>query len=338
MKCLTTMTNLEFEDIEKVATLPYNWGVLEKKNVLISGGTGFIGSFIVNVLAYRNEHFNSGTHVVTLSRHSHPNFNSVENVVCDINNPIRYDGPIDFIIHLASNTHPSQYSSDPVGTITTNVIGCNNLLKLGVEKKTKRFLLASSVEIYGQGKDEPMKEDCCGYIDCNKARSGYNESKRVCESLCQSYLAQYGIGCVIGRLSRVFGADNKKDTKAIAQFMDKALNGEDIVLKSYGRQRFSYSYVADAASGLLKVLLDGKNGEAYNISEEDEGLTLGEYATFIANLADKKVTYDIQDVKGASNISYAILDTLKIKQIGWSPLFKVSEGLERTYHIYKNRR
>lgn len=116
------------------------------------------------------------------------------------------------IIHLASNTHPKQYAEDPIGTIMTNIYGCDNLLKLAVEKKA-RFLLASSVEIYGQGTAIPMNEEYCGYIDCNLARSGYNEAKRTCEALTQSYRSVFGVNAVIARFARVFGADKKHDTK-----------------------------------------------------------------------------------------------------------------------------
>lgn len=165
---------------------------------------------------------------------------------------------------LASNTHPKQYAEDPIGTIMTNIYGCDNLLKLAVEKKA-RFLLASSVEIYGQGTAIPMNEEYCGYIDCNLARSGYNEAKRTCEALTQSYRSVFGVNAVIARFARVFGADKKHDTKAMSQFMDKAVLGEDIILKSKGQQRYSYCYIADAVSGLLKLLLDGQDGEALSV-------------------------------------------------------------------------
>ena len=326
------MTDLEFEDIEKVATLPYDWKKLNNKVVMISGGTGFIGSFITEVVRYRNERFNSNIKIVSLSRRGGESEEIVEYLRADITKSIAYEGSVDYILHLASNTHPKQYGEDPVGTITTNVIGCDNLLKLAVEKKAT-FLLASSVEIYGQGTEEPMDEKYCGYIDCNIARSGYNEAKRTCEALCQSYKQQYGIEVKIARLARVFGADKKQDTKAMSQFMDKAVTGEDIVLKSKGNQRFSYCYIADAASGILKVLSDGENGEAYNISDEDDGMTLGSYAEYMAELAGKEVVYQIEDDAAASRASYALLDCGKIKSIGWKPLFTVKEGLERTFRI-----
>lgn len=172
----------------------------------------------------------------------------------------------------------------------------------------------------------------------NTARAGYNESKRTCESLCQSYRSQYGVDCVIARFTRTIGADHKKDTKAISQFMEKAVNGEDIVLKSKGNQRYSFCYVADTASGAIKVLLDGISGEAYNISDDDEGITLGQYAEFIAGLAGKKVVYQIEQNDSVSKAVYALMDTKKIKDLGWRPLYTVSGGLRKAYQIYIERK
>lgn len=328
------MTDIELEDIQIVAELPYSWEKLKNKTILISGGTGFIGSFISDIIRYRNEKYGDGIKIVSLSRRGGTSDDTVEYLKTDINTSVRYDAPVDYVLHMASNTHPKQYGEDPVGTITTNVIGCNNLLKLAAEKRAT-FLLTSSVEIYGQGTEIPMNELYSGYIDCNTARAGYNEAKRTCESLCQSYKQQYGIAVKIVRFARVFGADKKLDTKAMSQFMDKAVAGENIVLKSKGNQKFSYCYVTDAASGLLKVLMDGKNGEAYNVSDEDEGLTLGGYAEYMAALAGKCVEFQIENDIAASKSSYALLDCSKLKGLGWKPIYTVREGLERTYKIKK---
>lgn len=323
------------EDIKCVADMDLPWEILNDKTIMISGGTGFIGSFISDVIRYRNEEYNSNTKIVSLSRRGGASDSTVEYLKVDITQTIKYDGNVDFILHLASNTHPKQYGEDPVGTITTNVMGCNNLLKVAVEKNAK-FLLASSVEIYGQGTEAPMDEKYCGYIDCNTSRAGYNEAKRTCEALSQSYKQQYGIEIVIARLARVVGADRKVDTKAMSQFMDKALAGEDIVLKSKGNQKFSYCYVADAVSGIFKILLDGVNGEVYNVSDEDEGITLGGYAEFMAELAGKKVVYQIEDDAAVSRASFALLDITKLKNLGWAPQYTVSDALRRTYQIKKN--
>ena len=323
------------EDIKRVAELPYNWEKLNNKTLLMSGGTGFIGSFICNVISYRNRCFNQNTKIISLSRRGGVNDDTVSYIKQDVSTPFSVSEHVDYVLHLASNTHPKQYAEDPIGTITTNIYGCDNLLRIAKENKAK-FLLASSVEIYGQGTETPMSEDYCGYIDCNTARAGYNESKRVCEALTQSYRAQYKTNAVIARLARIFGADKKADTKAIAQFIDKATAGEDIVLKSNGLQRFSYCYVADAASALLYLLIEGVDGEAYNITEPDEGLTLGGYAEYIASLAEKKVIYRIEDSAAVSKSTYALMDGSKIKALGWYPLFSVKEGLKRTFEIKKN--
>ena len=209
-------------------------------------------------------------------------------------------------------------------------------VNLAKEKHSKRFVLASSCEIYGDGKDEPMDELYCGYINSNTARAGYNESKRVSESLCQSFAQQYGIESCVFRLARVFGADKtKRDTKAMAQFIRNAVEGEDIVLKSKGLQKFSYVYIADAVAGIFKVILDGVTGEAYNISADCDGRNLGQYAEYIASLGGKKVIYDIENNPNASQAMNALLDNSKIKKLGFAPRYSVLEGLERTYKIYK---
>ena len=330
-------TTEEREDIELIATLPYQWDIIKNKTILISGGTGFIGSFLIDVIRYRNEHFASNTHIISMSRHGGVSDDTVTSMVADVTKPIDLKTNVDFVLHLASNTHPKQYASDPIGTILTNIIGCDNLLKLAVDHHATRFLLASSVEIYGEGSIEPMDEYYCGYIDCNNARAGYNESKRTCEALVQAYRDSCGIDAVIIRLARTFGPDAKRDTKAISQFFEKAINDEDIILKSKGNQRYSYIYVADAASGILKVLLDGKNGEAYNVAADYDNHTLKEYAEMIAGFAGRKVVVACEENSSVSKAVNAIMKCDKIKDIGWKSCYTVSNAMERTYKIYKTR-
>lgn len=333
------MTNLELEDIRNVAELSYNWDRLSGKTLLISGGTGFIGSFLCNVIRYRNEHYHQGISVISIAFNQLEDDETVTYLKRDICEPVSIEGPVDYVLHMASNTHPEQYKIDPVGTITGNVFGAYNLLILAKEKRSTRFVLASSCEIYGDGKNEPMDELYCGYINSNTARAGYNEAKRVSESLCQSFAQQYGIESCVFRLARVFGADKtKRDTKAMAQFIRNAVEGKDIVLKSKGLQQYSYVYIADAVSGILKVLLDGKPGEAYNISSDYDGLSLGQYAEFIASLGGKKVVYDIEDNPNASQAQMALLANDKVKSIGYKPQYSVCEGLKRTFEILKDER
>lgn len=112
----------------------------------------------------------------------------------DVKEPLmRKDiGIVDYVLHLASNTHPMQYSTDPIGTISTNVIGLMNMLDFAIDHHATRFIFASSNEIYGEnrGDVEFFDENYCGYINSNTMRAGYPESKRCGETLCQAYKEQ----------------------------------------------------------------------------------------------------------------------------------------------------
>lgn len=331
------MTPLELQDIQIISESDICWEKLKNKSVFVSGGTGFVGGTLIDVLRYRNERYGDNIDIIACSRHKSGTERGVRYIRHDINNPVDASFThLDYILHLASNTHPKQYSEDPVGTITTNVFGAYNLLSLA-KVYGSRFFLASSVEIYGDGNGKPIDENFCGYINCNTSRAGYNESKRVTESLCQSFKQQYGTDCVIARLARIYGADKKNDTKAMSQFISDAVNHRDIVLKSDGKQRYSYLYIVDAITGILKILLEGKSGEAYNIAPDDDGKTLGDYAGFIAGYSGTKAVYDFVGQAGSSNAVYAILDNTKLKEIGWSAKFDVESGLARTIEIFRER-
>lgn len=204
----------------------------------------------------------------------------------DINEPLELNNvnKIDYVVHLASNTHPVAYATDPIGTVTANIIGTNNLLKFAAEHSAERFAFASSNEIYGEnrGDVELFDESYCGYINSNTLRAGYPESKRCGEALCQAYKKQKNLDVVIPRFTRSYGPTMlKTDTKAISQFIKKAVAGENIVLKSAGTQYYSYTYVADAVSGFLTVLLKGESGEAYNIADESSDIMLKDLAKLL---------------------------------------------------------
>ena len=240
------------------------------------------------------------------------------------------------MIHLASNTHPVAYATQPVSTIMTNITGLGNMLEYACNCGASRFAFASSNEIYGEnrGDVELFDEKYCGYIDSNTLRAGYPESKRCGEALCQAYARQYGIDVVIPRFTRSFGPTLlESDTKALSQFLRNAVHHEDIVLKSEGRQYYSYTYVADAVSGLLYVLLLGASGEAYNIADESGDITLRDLASELASIAGTKVVFDLPDATEAAGFSKATkarLSSSKLKKLGWTCRFPLRTGLEHT--------
>lgn len=338
------------EDVARVAALDLPWHQLQDKSILISGATGLIGSFLVDVIMKRNADYSMKCKVYALSRNedkAKERFADflggkwLQFVKYDINEPLRDDdfAAVDYAVHLASNTHPVAYATDPIGTITTNIIGVKNMLDFCTNHQVKRFAFASSNEIYGEnrGDVEMFEEDYCGYINCNTMRAGYPESKRCGEALCQAYIKQDGLDVVIPRFTRSYGPTMlMSDTKAISQFIRKAIAGEDIVLKSEGNQYYSYTYVADAVSGLLTILLKGKNGEAYNIADDSSDIRLKDLAGILADISGKKVVFELPDAvekAGYSKATKARLDGNKIKQLGWNPLYNIRQGLERTVGI-----
>ncbi len=362
-------SRLYMEDIRLVAGCNYKWEMLSGKSVAISGGTGMIGSFIVDVLMYQNEVMGLDTHIYVLGRSEkkawdrfgkYMDCDKLHFVCHDINEQLDIDKFVDlnsmhvgwdaadksqprmdYIIHAASNTHPAAYAGDPIGTISANVLGTKYLFDFAEKAGCKRFVFLSSVEIYGEnnGDTDKFSEDYLGYIDCNTLRAGYPESKRTGEALCQAYIKQRGFDIVIPRLSRVYGPTMlMSDTKAISQFILKGAYGEDIVLKSEGMQLYSYAYVADAASAIIKLMLEGENGQAYNVASDASDLTLRELAETIADYVGKNVVYELPDKAesaGYSKATKALLDCEKIKSTGWRPVYGMKDGLKRTIDILK---
>lgn len=334
------------EDIEYVANLELPWEKLKNKSVLITGASGLIGSFLIDVLMRKNiselncKIYALGRNVDKAKNRFEKYWTSpcFEFVSHDINEPLELNNvnKIDYVVHLASNTHPVAYATDPIGTVTANIIGTNNLLKFAAEHSAERFAFASSDEIYGEnrGDVELFDESYCGYINSNTLRAGYPESKRCGEALCQAYKKQKNLDVVIPRFTRSYGPTMlKTDTKAISQFIKKAVAGENIVLKSAGTQYYSYTYVADAVSGFLTVLLKGESGEAYNIADESSDIMLKDLAKIIADFAGKEVVFELPDETekaGYSKATKARLDGSKLKKLGWNARYDIKQGLVRT--------
>lgn len=325
----------------------FDWSILRNSSLLISGATGMIGSCLIDAIMFRNREYGLNCKVFALSRSREkarsrfvewlgsPFLQILEGDVNQDFTPLLPDR-VDFVLHLASNTHPVAYASDPIGTILTNIVGTKNMLEAAASLGARRFLFASSNEIYGEnrGDKELFDESYLGYIDCNSLRAGYPESKRCGEALCQAYLRQKGLDIVIARLTRSFGPSLlPSDTKAMSQFLRNGANGEDIVLKSKGDQLYSYTYAADAVTGLLTVLLNGEKGEAYNVAEESFDIPLKEIAGIIAEEAGTKVVFNLPDeveAAGFSKATKARLDGSKLRALGWRAQYSLREGIIRT--------
>ncbi|MBN1056562.1 NAD-dependent epimerase/dehydratase family protein [Clostridium botulinum] len=338
------------KDIEDILELPLSWEKLDNKTIFITGATGLIGKAIIDIIMYRNKYKNSNCKIIATSRkisnikEKFTNYIGNENFVpfeYDVNNLLNINERIDYIINSASNTHPKSYANMPIQTILTNILGLNNLLLFASKNKIQRFVEVTTLEVYGKIDtfNTLIKEDDSGYINCNTLRAGYPESKRVAEALCNAYYEEFNLDFVIARPSRCYGPTVlKDDSKATSQFIRKGLANENIILKSLGNQVFSYCYMMDAASGILAILLNGEVGEAYNITDDKSVITLGNLAKEIAKNCGVKVVRDIPEeveAKGFSNSEFSVLDTTKLKNIGWKSYTDIYTGINKTINILK---
>ena len=343
------------EMLEKlIGTFPY-WERLEGKVLYLSGASGMLGGFLTDAVMLRNEAvpLEAQCRVLAVGRDRRlaverfscwlekPGFTFLEQ---DLTQPLHtLPAAPDFWIHAASTTHPVAYATEPVNTILANVLGTRNLLEQAAQTPNSRFLLLSSVEIYGEnrGDTECFDEDYCGYLNCNTLRAGYPEAKRVSEALCQAYIAEKGVDAVIIRLPRCYGPTMRvTDSKAVAQFIQKAVHGEDIVLKSEGNQLYSYAHAFDAVLGILWVLLAGETGQAYNLADERSNIKLKDLAKIAADHAGTKVVFDLPDEterRGYSTASKAQMDSKKLRALGWSAAYDIGTGIRETIDILRQR-
>ena len=328
------------EDIHNVLS-SVNLRRVEGKSFLITGATGLLGTLLTDVLMSLES-----VKVTAVGRSrekakerlgeysGNPNFSFIEQ---DVREPFPEGLHPDFIIPAASNTHPLAYSRFPIETVIINVRGAEHALELA-SRCGATVLYPSTVEVYGNaagGLD--LTEESNGSLNLSNARSCYTESKRVCEALCQSYIAEKGVDVKIVRLSRVFGPTMlPSDSKASSQFISKAAAGEDIVLKSAGIQLFSYTYASDAVAAMLKVLLDGETGTAYNISNRACDVRLKDFAAICAETVGRKVVFDLPseaESKGFSIASRAVMDNSRLLALGFTPMYGIRDAIERTIKI-----
>lgn len=339
--------NEYWQDVKNVVLNIPNIEYLREKSILITGATGLICSAVTELLFYLNSNgfhmkiylagrnkkrieerfyeFKEGTDYLFIE------YDATKTMDIDLN--------ADYIIHGASNANPAIFTEQPVETMLCNLIGLNNLLSLAVEKKYKRVLYISSSEIYGNISEvRPYRETDYGFIDILNMRASYPSSKRAAETMCISYNTEFDLDTVIVRPGHIYGPSiTKTDSRASAEFTRNAVSGEDIIMKSEGRQLRSYCYSLDCASAILTVLINGEKNNAYNISNKNSVCTISDIADALANCVGKKVIFmnpTHKEQQGYNLMSNSSLDSQKLEQLGWQAMFPLIEGTERTIKYY----
>ena len=327
----------------KIVSKSIDKDFLKGKSILISGASGLIGSYLIDVLLI-DPSLDVTIYALTLSlEHGQKRFSKfikdsrLKFIVGNVVDPIEVTEPIDYVIHGASYTDPKGYAEHPIDTMLVNFLGVKSMLDVAVKNHAKKFMFMSSCEIYGEADLDEIPEDYTGHLDTMDVRSCYNESKRASETLCVCYAKEKGLDVVIPRFSRCFGPTMKlTDTKALSQFLFNGLKHNDIVLKSEGTQKYSYLYVADAVRSILFLLEHGENMQAYNVASP-EVLHLKVMAQYVASICGTKVVFNLskETSMSYSKTSRAIQSTKKISSLGFKTTFTIEEGLKQTVAILK---
>jgi nucleoside-diphosphate-sugar epimerase len=325
------------EDLEYLAE-QFIFSDFYNSSVLVTGATGLIGSQLVKYFLCLNRVKDAGINIYAFIRDDvkakkifNDVYNKINFVIGDIKSIPFIDGPVDYIIHGASETASRTFIENPVETIDTAYTGTRTMLEFAHAKKVKSFVYLSSMEVFGITDSREVKESDYGYIDILNPRSSYSESKRLCECLCACYAKEYNVPVKIARLVQVLGAGvDYNDSRITAQFARSVIENKDIVLKTDGKTRRPCIYTRDAIAGICTVLLKGNAGEAYSVANADTTATIFETAEMIADkIANNsiKVTLDIDDTaKYAPNLNLN-LNLNRVRALGW----KAEIGLEEAY-------
>lgn len=340
------MNRIIREDLAYIIAHFDEWDMFRNKTVLISGANGFLPAYLVETFMALDVSYNTSVIAQVRNRQKAENRfrhllsnSNLKIVVQDVTAPIQVEEKIDFIIHAASQASPKYYKTDPVGTLSANVLGTINLIELARKNNVASFLFFSSGEVYGEVKAEdiPIKEDTFGYLNCANVRACYGESKRMGENICVSYHVQYGVPAKIIRPFHTYGPGMALDDgRVFADFVANVVNKQDIVMMSDGSAIRPFCYLRDATLGFLTVLVKGENGQAYNVGNPNEEHSILELAEIMVGLYPDfrlKVIKNIP-IADANYMKSPILRNSpnidKIRQLGWQPEVTAQEGFKRT--------
>lgn len=323
---------------------------LSGKTVFITGATGLVCSAVVDLLIRYNEIKDANITIVVAGR----SIDRMKNRYYPFAdrpymNFVLYDAVgtgntdilgADFIIHGASNASPNKIVKEPVETMMSNITGLKNLLDQARINTSRRILVVSSSEVYGnKNNDSPFREDEYGFIDLLNSRNSYSIAKRAAETLCASYCDEYGVDYVITRPGHIYGPTAlESDNRVSSAWAYSVARGEDIVMKSDGGQIRSYCYCLDCASAIIKVLLLGESAKAYNISNPNSVISIKEMAQLLACSAGVNLKFEIPsetEIKGFNPMKNSSLDSSSLMNLGWEGLFDAKTGFSHTVSVIK---
>ena len=300
-------------------------------NIVITGGSGFVGSYLCEKLINDGHEIIVVDNLLTGSTENinhlmhNENFSFIEH---DVQNHIEIENKVDYVLHFASAASPKAYTEHPVNTLKAGSIGTINTLGLA-KKHDAEYLLASTSEVYGDPLISPQTEEYWGNVNPNGERSMYDEAKRFAEAAVATYSRSYDLKTKIVRIFNTYGPRMQlNDGRVVTNFIVQALKNENITIYGDGSQTRSFSYVEDTVAGIIS-LMNSSEYDVFNIGNPNE-MTVGQLAEKIIELTDS-----------TSEIKYLELpnddpkqrkpDITKAKtKLNWEPKVNLEDGLTKT--------
>ena len=300
-------------------------------NIVITGGSGFVGSYLCEKL------INDGHKIIVIDNLLTGSTENINNLLVnenfsfiehDVQDHIEIEDKVDYVLHFASAASPKAYTEHPVNTLKAGSVGTINTLGLA-KKHSSEYLLASTSEVYGDPLISPQNEEYWGNVNPNGERSMYDEAKRFAEAAVATYSRSYGLKTKIVRIFNTYGPRMQlNDGRVVTNFIVQALRNENITIYGDGTQTRSFSYVEDTVAGIIS-LMNSTEYDVFNIGNPNE-MTVGKLAEKIIELTDS-----------TSEIKYLELpnddpkqrkpDITKAKtKLNWEPKVNLDEGLAKT--------
>lgn len=337
--------------MRSIASAAVDWSQLAQKNVLITGAAGFLPAYMVEALLYLNDHHGLRCKILGLVRNretarqrfaAYMGRQDLQLIEGDASGPVSWPHRCDVLIHAASQASPKFYGPDPVGTMTTNILGTYHLLTQARQWGVQSFLFFSSGEVYGQVSSDqvPTKETDYGWIDINAVRSCYSEGKRAAETLGVSYFSQFGVPFKIVRPFHTYGPKMRLDDgRVFADFVRDLVDRRNLQIRSDGKAIRAFCYLSDAIRGFFTVLFHGAPATPYNVGNPDAACSIKDLAQMLTKLRPDwglSVEQHAQTTAGylPSPISINVPNIDKLSALGWRPTISLEEGFDRTLRFF----
>ncbi len=304
--------------------------------VIVTGGAGFLGSHLCDLLLFKDFEVVCLDNLITGSEN---NIRHIRNerfsfIRHDVTDPFYLDGKIDYIFHLASPASPVDYMELPIQTLKAGALGTNNMLDLA-GKKNARFLLASTSEVYGDPLVNPQHEEYWGNVNPVGPRAVYDEAKRFAEAMTMAYHRHHGIDTRIVRIFNTYGPRMRlNDGRVVPNFINQALDSKDITVYGDGSQTRSFCYVSDEIEGIYRLMMSDYTLPV-NIGNPEEHSIL-EFAKIIIKITGSTSRIVFMGLPTDDPRQRKPDITKARKLLGWEPEIILEKGLRETINYFRH--